>query len=140
MTRPAALALACLLLLLGTSGCGRIREISACRGLAREVNPVIDELTALANAKGGPDELRIAARYGELAKRVKARANGKDALANAIRDYASILEATDAAVRAHEEAKRWNRGPRIGETRRELDRVVKRERAAVTRIETECQS
>lgn len=140
MTLRPVFALACSLLLLSTSGCGRIREISACRGLAREVNPLIDELTALSKAKGGPDELRIAARYGELAKRVKAHGTGKDALANAIRDYASTLEATDAAVRAHEEAKRWNRGPRISETKRELERLVKRERAAVTRVETECHS
>jgi hypothetical protein len=138
LPRPAAFVLGSLLLL--ATGCGRVREISACRSLSREINPVLTEIEALSKRTGGADELGMAKRYAELAKRVKARSESGGPLAPALRDYAGIFEATDAALRAHAEALSSNQAARANEKRRELDRLVKREKVAVLRIETECQS
>jgi hypothetical protein len=41
---------------------------------------------------------------------------------------------------ANAEALKANNGSRVAETRRELDRLVKRERAAVARISVECKA
>jgi hypothetical protein len=139
LRRTATLAFT-LLALLATTGCGRVREISACRSLAREVNPLLAEVEALSKRPGGRDELALAKRYAELAKRVKAQSARGGALEPALRDYAGVFEATDVALRGHQEATRQNQAARIAEKRRDLDRLVKRERAAVARIEGECQS
>jgi len=139
LPRPAVLALATLVLL-ASSGCGRVREISACRALAREVNPVLSEVEALSKLPGGGHQPTMANRYAELAARVKTRSQKGGTLATALAEYASILEATCLALRAHEEATRLNQPARITEKRRELERLVKRERVSVTRIDAECQS
>jgi hypothetical protein len=36
--------------LLGTTGCGKVREIRACRGLSSEVNPVLDQIEQLSRS------------------------------------------------------------------------------------------
>lgn len=139
LPRPAVLALATLVLL-ASSGCGRVREISACRALTREVNPVLTEIEALSKRPGGGDQLAMAKRYAELAARVRERSATGGSLATALADYSSILDATGLALRGHEEATRLNQPARITEKRRELERLVKRERASATRIDAECQS
>lgn len=139
LTRPVVIALASFVLL-GNSGCGRVREISACRTLVREVNPVLTEIESLSKRPGGGDQLGMAKRYAELAKQMKSHSERGGTLSTALREYASVLEATELALRAHEEATRLNQPARIAEKRRELDRLVKRERVAVTRIEVECQT
>jgi len=122
---------------LSALGCGKFREISACRGLAREVNGAIDEIEALSRAKP-VDEPRIAKRYATLAVALKPRAQGEAPLAQAVRDYIVVLEATDAALRNHAAALKTQYG-KVNEPRRELERLVKRERAAATRIDVECE-
>lgn len=139
LRRTAALAFT-LLALQSTTGCGRVREINACRSLAREVNPVLAEMEALSKRPGERDELGLAKRYAELAKRVKAQSARGGTLEPALRDYAGIFEATDVALRGYRDATQQNQAARVAEKRRELERLVKRERAAVTRIEAECQS
>jgi hypothetical protein len=127
-------------LALGATGCGKITEIKACRGLSKDVNPVLDEIEVLSKLKGPDRELRIAKHYAELSKRLAPRATGGSALAGAVREYATLLAATDSALRAHAEATRANNSARMAETRRELERLVKRERAAVARISVECKA
>jgi len=126
-----------LLLALGLagSGCGKFREISLCRGLARDINGALDEIEALSKAKP-VDELRIAKRYGQLATTLAPRAQGEQPLAMAVREYIAVLHATEIAVKNHEATSK-GQAARI-EPRRELERLVKRERAAATRIEAEC--
>jgi hypothetical protein len=121
---------------LSLSGCGKFREVHLCRGLARDINGALDEIEALSKAKP-IDELRIAKRYGQLATTLAPRARGEQPLAVAVRDYISVLQATETAVKAHDAMQKSQPG-RIGEPRRELERLVKRERAAATRIEVEC--
>jgi hypothetical protein len=48
------------------------------------------------------------------------------------------LQATDAALRNHVQASNTQYG-KVDQPRRELDRLVKREHAAVVRIDVECQ-
>lgn len=137
MTRQ-KLLLGPLLLALGlsASGCGKFREVSLCRGIARDVNGALDEIEALSKAKP-VDELRIAKRYGQLASTLTPRAAGEQPLAVAVREYVTVLQATETAVKSHDAAQKSQAG-RITEPRRELERLVKRERAAATRIEAEC--
>jgi hypothetical protein len=122
-----------------TTGCG-IREIRACRALSHEVNPVLDQIEALSKSKSADRELLMAKQYSALAKRLQPRAVGDTTLAGAVREYASVLASTDGALRAHAEAVRISNASRIAETRRELERLVKRERAAVARIAAECKA
>jgi hypothetical protein len=127
-------------LALGATGCGKIGEIKACRGLSQDVNPVLDQIEALSKSKAPDRELRMAKHYGELSKRLASRATGGTALASAVREYATLLASTDGALRAHAEATKANNTSRMAETRRELERLVKRERAAVARISVECKA
>lgn len=124
-------------MLLASSGCGRFREIAACRALAREVNPALAQIEALSKKPGREPQAQMAKRYAELSKRLEAHASGKTNLAVAVRDYASVFEATATALRSSSEAASGS-GSRPSEPRRELERLVKRERAAVARIEAEC--
>lgn len=131
---PLLLALA---LGLAATGCGKFREISACRAIAREVNGAMDEIEALSKAKP-VDEARIAKRYATLAQSLQPRAQGDNSLAQAVRDYIVVLQATDAALRNHAAAVKAPSG-RANEPRRELDRLVKRDHAAAVRIDVECE-
>ncbi|RYZ04110.1 MAG: hypothetical protein EOO73_24810 [Myxococcales bacterium] len=134
MLRP-AFVLALAWAALGTAGCARFREISACRAVVREVNGAMDEVQKLAEASP-VDEPRIARRYGDLAKALLPYSQGEAPLAVAVREYAAVVESTRAAVEAHAVAASTK--GRTPEARRELDKVTKRERVAASRIENEC--
>src|SRR5687767_11758378 len=125
--------------LLACSSCGRFREIGACRALAREVNPALAQIEALSKKPGREPQAEMAKHYAELSKRLKAQASGKTDLAAAVRDYAGVFEATATALRSLSEGASGSSG-RANEPRRELERLLKRERAAVARIEAECHS
>ena len=47
-------------LALGATGCGRIREVSACRSLAREVNAALGEIETMNKKPSADQELRMA--------------------------------------------------------------------------------
>jgi len=126
-----ALALAAL-----ATGCGKFREVSACRSIAREVNAALDEIEPLSKARP-MDEPRIAKRYAALAKALEPRAQGESPLAGAVREYVAVLQGTDVALRNHAQALKTQYG-KVNDPRRELDRLVKREHAAAARIEVEC--
>jgi hypothetical protein len=125
-------------LLLASTGCSRFREIGACRALAREVNPLLEQIEALSKKPGAEPQAQMAKHYAELGKRLKPRGAGKGALATAIREYATVFEATSTALRNLSETTRTGTSGRVNEPRRELERLVKRERAVVARIEAEC--
>lgn len=129
------LPLALSLLALGT-GCSKVREISTCRSIVREVNAALDDVETLSKQKPA-NEARIAKRYGDLAKALVPYAQGEAPLAVAVRDYVSLLQSVEASVKAHETASKAQAG-RVAETRRDLERLVKRERGATSRIEAEC--
>jgi hypothetical protein len=124
----------------GALGCGRFHEIGACRALSREVNPALDRIEALSKKPGFDAQAAMAKEYSELAKRLKPHTMGSGTLPAAVRDYASVLEATSTTLRTHVDATRTGVSARVNEPRRELERLLKRERAAVTRIDIECHS
>jgi hypothetical protein len=119
------------------TGCGKFRQVSACRSIARDVNSAVDEIEALSKAKP-LDEPRIAKRYATLAQTLQPRSLGEKPLALAVRDYVSVLQATDVTLRNHATALKTQYG-KVSEPRRELDRLVKREHAAAARLEVECE-
>lgn len=117
-------------------GCGKLRQVSTCRAVAREVNGAVDEIEALSKKKP-VDEARIARRYGDLARSLEPRTTGVTALAAAIKDYVAVVRGTETALKGRVEAAKLPYA-KVGESTRELDRLLKREHAAVARIETEC--
>jgi hypothetical protein len=119
------------------TGCGKFREVSACRSIAREVNTAMDEIEPLSKQRP-MDEARIAKRYAALARALQPRTLGQSSLASAVREYVAILQATDVALRNHDQALKIQYG-KLNDPRRELERLVKREHAAATRIEVECE-
>src|SRR5262245_36876320 len=106
--RPASLALLAVVALAGT-GCGKLREVSAGRKIARDVNSAVSDIEALSRQKP-IDEPRIAKRYVELAQALEPQSVGEKPLALAVRDYAAILRATDVQLRAHAEAAKTQYG------------------------------
>jgi hypothetical protein len=135
------------LALLGASslaGCGKLREIGTCRALVRETNPTLDQIEALSKKQSADQQARadqqaqMGKLYAELAHRLKPHTTGTSTLSAAIKDYAGVLEATGTALKNHSEATRSGTLGRSNDARRELDRLVKRERASLTRIEAEC--
>lgn len=135
MRRP-PLRLLFLALAFSASGCGKFREVSLCRGVVRDVNAAMDEIEALAKAKP-VNELRIADRYAQLAKTLEPRSLGDKPLAVALRDHIAVLRATEAAVRGHDTLQK-TQPARASESRRELERLVKRDRSTAARIEVAC--
>ncbi len=127
-------------LALSATGCGKVREIKECRALSREVSAALDQVEALSKEKPKDPEqtLRIAGHYGALAKALSPRGDGPTPLAAAVRDYAELMRSTEEALQAHAEALRAGDTKGANETRRELERIVKRERAAIVRLEAEC--
>lgn len=124
-------------LALSATGCGKFREISACRSVARDVNGALDEIETLSH-KTPIDEPLIAKRYATLAQTLQPRSLGESPLSQAVRDYIAILQATDVTLRNHAQAVKTQYG-KVAEPRRELERLIKREHAAVVRIDVECQ-
>jgi hypothetical protein len=129
----------CLLLAplaLASAGCGKVREIRACNGVVHEANGALDEIERLSKQKP-LDAQRIANRYGSLAKSLATRAQGETPFAVAVREYVAVLQATETAVKAHDSATKTQYG-RVAEPRRDLERLMKRERSAASRIEAVC--
>jgi hypothetical protein len=125
---------------LSAVGCGKVREISACRELSQTANSALAEIEALSKNPRAEQETSMAKRYGELAKQLEPFSRGVTPLAVNLREYVAVLRATDTALRNHAEARVNHNTARMNEMRRELDRLVKRERTAVTRIGVECHS
>lgn len=125
-----------LALALGLGGCGKFREVSLCRGVARDVNRAMDEVELLAKAKP-PSALAIAKRYGDLASSLSPRAVGEQPLAVALRDYITVLRSTEAVLKSYDAAQK-SQPSRGGDQRRELERLIKRDRSAATRVDAEC--
>ncbi len=83
------------------------------------------------------NEALIADRYAQLAKTLEPRSTGEQPLAVALRDHVAVLRATEAAVRSHDNLQK-TQPARLGEARRELERLVKRDRSTAARIEVAC--
>jgi hypothetical protein len=124
-----------MVLTLASTGCGKVREIRACRAISQRVNGAMDEIETLSK-KNPPDTLSIAKRYGTLAKAVEPMSTGPTTLAQAVAEYVQVLRGTEVALRNIADPVRNSYAKAADH--RELERLVKRERAAVVRIEVEC--
>jgi hypothetical protein len=123
------------------AACGKLRDTSTCRAAVAVVNPAVSEIEVLRNKRAKQDiaALRtIAQRYADLATSLKPLSADSKQLVGALDEYRSVLGATAAAVRSHADALEQGQGARATETRRELERLVRRERSAVTRLDVEC--
>jgi hypothetical protein len=127
-----------LTLCLGLAGCGRIQRIRECRALVASVNPAL----------GGVQQHLVtnrhdAAFYGEVAGRYDALALdlGKLSFANPqlkvlVDEYRSVMTSAAQAVRSVGLAQ--TNPQALPQARLELDRVVRREKISVLKIDAEC--
>lgn len=99
---------------------------------------MLEQIEALSKKPGAEPQAQMAKHYADLGKRLQAHGVGTGTLPIAIREYATVLQATSTALHNLSEATRTGATGRVNEPRRELDRLVKRERAAVARIEAAC--
>src|ERR1041384_2944874 len=96
-TRRSPLSFSLVALALSASGCGKIRDVSACRGLAHDINTAIDHIEALRQARTPPADdaealrkakpvnvARTADGHGQLAKALEPRSVGEQPIAVAL--------------------------------------------------------
>jgi len=129
-----------LFLAMSLMGCGKIRDTHACRAAAQAINPAFDEIEVMSKTPGIETHLRIAKRYEQLAARLGPLTPAEGSVSVALREYTTLIQATGASVRAHAEAAHAGQTSRVTEARRELDRIVRREKTAANRLAAECRS
>lgn len=128
-----------ILIVIGKGAYSKSSRARECSRFAREVNPVLEEIQSLTRSKHEPKAYIAAAeRYTALAARVPALATpGFSADA---KEYAELLTASSNALRAGALALEQKNQKAIEVARRELDRLVRKDRALVGKIEAYCRS
>lgn len=142
------------------TGCGRFTRVKQCRTLIAQVNPALDEVLALTDAglaggtagSGGAAGAggsavtasaryqSAAARYERLSKDLGPMEFSSEQMAKAVAEYASVLTATAQTLRTLASALDAHNGGEAERANRELERLAIRERAAVSRMDSWCQS
>jgi hypothetical protein len=146
----ASLALA---LTSASSGCARFTRTKQCRSLIAQVNPALDEVLALTDggvaggAAGGAGAntgtarfVSAAARYERLAKDLGPLEFSSEQMAKYVAEYASVLTSTAQILRTLAAALDQNNPSEADRANHELERLSIRERSAVSRMDTWCQS
>jgi chromosome segregation ATPase len=138
--RSSVVTVSMLLMAASVGGCGKLSEIEACRGVARTLNAAFDEIERLQRKPGPASQQQLAARYGKLAKELKAYRPAQQKLDAQLEELSQIMVATETALRTHAEASAAGETPRATEARRELERLVRRQKTAASRFDSECGS
>jgi hypothetical protein len=127
-------------LLLGSTGCDRVRTVKQCRELAASVNP---KLAAIAEGVGKEPNAaayqRAAAGYLEAAKELDAFDAGAPELDRAVDDYASTLRTS--GTHAGELAAALDAGNQASAalSARQFAQLKQSQKSAVKRFQQECQ-
>jgi hypothetical protein len=124
---------------LGRGAYAKTARARECATLSSRINPVVDEIRGLTRGKhDGPTYKTAAARYAELASSLKKVAQGE--LAAEAEEYTEMLAATARTLAAGAAAVEAGSASGIGEARRELERLVRKERVVVAKIEAYCRA
>ncbi len=151
-----------------SAGCGRYTRTKQCRALIAQVNPVLDDITAITGSGGagggggtgggaglggsagvagsavapGPPAsmayLTAAARYERLAKQLGPMEFASEDIAKTVAEYASVLNASAQALRSLAAALDANNYAEAEKANRELERLSGREHAAIGHIDAWC--
>ena len=137
----ALLALLFPLLVAGT-GCNRYSRTKQCRALIAQINPALDEVTALTHggAGGGSGSYVAAAgRYERLAKQLGPMEFASEDMAKTVAEYAGLLTASALDLRNLATAIDSNNAVESDRINRELERISAHERSVVGRMDAWCQ-
>ena len=136
-----ALALA-LPLLAASGGCNRYSRTKQCRALIAQVNPALDEVTALTHGGAGGSNggfIAAAGRYERLAKQLGPMEFASEDMAKLVAEYASLLTASALNLRTLATAVDSNNTIESDRINRELERISTHERTVVARMDAWCQ-
>ena len=136
MKTPHFLWLAALCLLLG--GCSKIERARQCRALVATVNPALGSIQELVatNRLDTPFYEDVAARYEKLAADLEQMKFSSDAVKTLVEDYRTILTGAARAVRGVAQAR--THPETLPPAKLELERLVRREKVLVLKIDAEC--
>jgi hypothetical protein len=136
MKTPRFLALAALSVLLG--GCGKIERARQCRALVATVNPALGSIQELVatNRFDAAFYEDVAARYEKLAAELEQMKFASDGVKILVDDYRTILNGAARAVRGVAQAR--TQPETLPPAKLELERLVRREKILVLKIDAEC--
>jgi hypothetical protein len=137
MPRRALLVVLCSFCL-WLAGCGRIQRVRECRALVARVNPALGGIQQLlaTNRRDAAFYGDIAGRYEALAAELGRLSFGNEQLKLLVDDYRGVAIAAAAAIRSFGQAQ--TDPQTLPQARLELDRVVRREKVAVMKLDAEC--
>jgi hypothetical protein len=127
-----------LLFCLSLTSCSKLQRVRECRALVARVNPAlggIQELLAT-NRRDAAFYGDVAARYDGIATELAKLSFTSEQLKLHVEEYRSVVTAAAEAVRAVGKAQTSPQS--LPQARQELDRVVRREKVAVMRLDAEC--
>jgi hypothetical protein len=141
---PASGALFALLfpLLVGSSGCNRYSRTKQCRALIAQINPALDEVTALTHGGAGAGSgsyVAAAGRYERLAKQLGPMEFASEDMAKTVAEYAGLLTTSALDLRNLATAIDSNNTVESDRINRELERISAHERSVVGRMDAWCQ-
>jgi hypothetical protein len=120
--------------------CDRLGDVKRCRELAGKVNASLDEVEAEASRGSDVHYKLIAKKYDKLASSLDGFDGGTPELGKAVAEYASLARSSARQVTVLEYAGEANNPATRNLALRELDRLAKRQKTIVTRIDDECRT
>jgi hypothetical protein len=130
----------CAIALLGSASCGRFGRARECRALSSEVNSALDEIERVSTtgARDAATFRDVAARYDELAARVALLAFSDPEVKAGVEEYRTVLLGAAKNVHALANALEKRDSRELSHARLELDRLVRREKVSVLKVDAEC--
>jgi hypothetical protein len=127
-----------LLLCLTLTGCNKLQRVRECRALVASVNPALGGIPQLlaTNRRDAAFYGDIASRYDGIALELGKLTFSNEGIKLHVEEYRSVATAAAQAVRSVGQAQ--SNPQALPQARQELDRVVRREKIAVMRLDAEC--
>jgi hypothetical protein len=118
--------------------CTKLARVRECRALVASVNPAISGIQELlaTNRRDAAFYGEVAARYDGIAAELGKLTFTGEQLKLHVEEYRSVVTAAAQAVRQVGQAQ--TNPQSLPQARQELDRVVRREKVAVMRLDAEC--
>jgi hypothetical protein len=128
------------LFLLAATGCRRIERARECRALVALVNPALEEIEQryLVGPRDAAMFRDVAQRYETLGKQIALLSFSSPEVKASVDEYRNMVEATGKAARSVGDTLAAKNDKDLNRSKLELDRVVRREKAAVYKIDAHC--
>ena len=137
-----SLSMLCAILLTCGASCSRLDRARECRALSSEVNSALDEIEHV--YKDGQRDAAtfrdVAARYEQLAERVALLAFSSPEVKAGVEEYRGILLSAAKSAYAVAVALEKQDLRAVANAKLELERLGRREKVSVLKIDSECNS